>query len=278
MTTHLLSTRTRRWSVVVATLAVTATLATSSSGAAASPPAGLTPVSQGAGAAPLQAAPSTGATPGSTPMDVSIVLRARHFDTLGAKVTGGWTGPFLTTAQFASTYGQTPDVVATIQKYLHGFGITTSAYSDRLLIHAHGTAAQFDKAMNVALKNYKVSAPNANGDGSTHQKIVHGTMQNPRIPSAWADKVLAILGLSNYAPFVSHATPAPRRAINRHPATTPGIPAGMQTPARLHQALPPDAAGGFDRGGSWPDARHRHARLLRPEADLHVLEQVPRPR
>ena len=231
MTINLISTRTRRCAVVVATLAVAATLATSPSGnAAATPSTATVPVSQGPGATPLTTGAQSGTTAASTPMDVSIVLKARQLDALEAKVAHGWTGPFLSTGQFASTYGQTPDVVSSIRSYLHGFGISTSAYADRLLIHAHGTAAQFDKALHVALKNYRVAAPNPNGDGGTHKQTVHGTVADPRVPSAWGGKVLAILGLSNYAPFVSHAKPAPHRALNRRPSSSPGVPAGMQAP------------------------------------------------
>ncbi|MBV9832447.1 MAG: S8/S53 family peptidase [Marmoricola sp.] len=239
MTTNLLSTRTRRRSVVVAALAlattltttVATTLAASPSHAATSPGSGSTqPVPQGSSVAPLKAGTPQGTTAASTPMDVSIVLRARNVDSLDTKVASGWTGPFLTTAQFAAAYGQTSATVDAIESYLHGFGISTSAYADRLLIHARGTAAQFDQALHVALKNYRVAAPNANGDGGTHTQTVHGTLTDPRVPSGWSDRVLAILGLSSYAPFVSHAAPAPHRAIHRRPAAGSGVPAGMLAP------------------------------------------------
>ncbi len=45
-------------------------------------------------------------------MTVSFILKAQNLSALESKVQSGWTGPYLTTAQFAQQYGQTPQVVS----------------------------------------------------------------------------------------------------------------------------------------------------------------------
>jgi kumamolisin len=220
----------RRWLVAGTGLAVVAALSVAPNASAAQPDPGTVAVPQGT-VAPLAAGTAVGKTATSTPLDVSIILRARQLEQLKSRVANGWTGPFLTTAQFAATYGQTPAVIKAIEDYLHSYGITTSTYADRLDIHAHGTVAQFNKAMHVSLTNYRVDAPSANGNGKTHKETVHGTLDNPRVPKAYGSVILAVLGLSNYAPNVSHASPAPHKQVSAHKALASGIPEGMQTPA-----------------------------------------------
>src|SRR5271163_4976741 len=67
-------------------------------------------VPQGINPALDPAAQDTGATPSNTPMNVSFVLKARNLPQLEQRVTAGWQGPYLSTAQFAAQYGQTNQV------------------------------------------------------------------------------------------------------------------------------------------------------------------------
>ena len=180
--------------------------------------------------APLAAGTPLGTTAASTPVQVSIILRARNYNVLTNNVLNGWTGPYLTTQQFANQYGQSPVVIASIQAYLKAFGIKTNALADGLDIQATGTAAQINKAFGVSLTNFRVKAPSATGKGMTTQ-TVYGSLTNPKVPASLASPILAILGLSSYSPFVSNAKAAQGHKVNVTQAAGTGVPAGMRTPA-----------------------------------------------
>ena len=180
--------------------------------------------------AALAAGTPLGATAASTPVQLSIILRARNYSVLTNKVLNGWTGPYLTTQQFANQYGQSPVVIALIQGYLKAFGIKTNALADGLDIQAHGTAGQFNKALGVSLTNFRIKAPSATGKGMTTQ-TVYGSLANPKVPASLASPILAILGLSSYSPFVSNAKAALGHNANVTQAAGTGVPAGMRTPA-----------------------------------------------
>jgi kumamolisin len=176
---------------------------------------------------PLAAGTPLGTTDPSTPVDLSIILRARNLSYLQNKVLNGWTGPYLTTRQFANQYGQSPLVIAAIELYLKAFGIKTNALADGLDIQANGTAGEFNKALGVSLKNFRVKAPSAKGGTQT----VYGSLANPRMPAQFASPILAILGLTNYSPFVSNAKAAIGHRVNATPAAGTGVPAGMLAPS-----------------------------------------------
>ena len=134
-----------RRAVATTALAVTgsviAALAIAGPASATSTPDPSTPttVQTGVTAKNLKGATAFGTTPADTPETVSIVLRARNASQLEWNVTHG-TGPQLTVAQFADQYGQPAIVVAGIRAYLAHFGISSTAYADRLDIAATGTA------------------------------------------------------------------------------------------------------------------------------------------
>src|ERR1700727_1470976 len=90
------------------------------------------------GAAALQ--PTGVFTPGSTPETVSFILKARNLAFLESSVAHGMPGGFLSVKQFAATYGQTILTINPLEKYLAGFGITTTSDADGLDVTAHGTA------------------------------------------------------------------------------------------------------------------------------------------
>ena len=182
--------------------------------------------------AALSRATALASTDPNTRLQVSFVLKLRNAGALQAKVAAGWSGRYLSTAQFAAQYGQPASVVSGIEKYLHGFGIRTSAYRDRLDIATTGTAAQYEKALSVGLNDYRVAEADANGAG-THPARIHATKQRPKLPataqgSSLGNAVLAILGLSNYSPFANTAVRAVTKA---RPAATGTVPAGELTPA-----------------------------------------------
>jgi len=179
--------------------------------------------------APLAAGTLLGTTDPNTPVEISIILRARNYNTLTNKVLNGWNGPYLTTQQFANQYGQSPLTIAALELYLKLFGIKSNALADGLDIQASGTAAQINKAFGVSLKNFRVKVPNTHG--GTKFQNVYGSLTNPRVPSQFASPILAVLGLSNYSPFVSNAKQATGHKVITTPAAGTGVPAGMLAPA-----------------------------------------------
>jgi subtilase family serine protease len=232
MAKHSLRSRvaTRRALPAVATVAVVLAMSAGAAGAASassgSGNGGTVTVPQGAGAAALPAGTVLGNTPPSTPVQVSFVLRARNLGSLESHVQSGWGSRYLTTRQFAATYGQSTIVIRAIKAYLAHFGITTSAYSDGLDISANGTAGEFDKALDVLLQDFRVRDNGAHLDGRSRFHTVHGSIRDPRLPSSVGSPILAILGLSNYSPFNSDAVAATGHRLNATPAAGTGIPAG----------------------------------------------------
>jgi subtilase family serine protease len=76
-------------------------------------------------------------------------------------------------------------------------------------VSATGTAGDFDSALSVSQKQYHVPAQAGhNGSNGLPAQTVHGNVGSPLLPYRLSNFVLAILGLSNYAPFADHATKA----------------------------------------------------------------------
>jgi kumamolisin len=169
----------------------------------------LTPVPHGVEPAALPGSSAFGTTPPNTPETVSFILQERNKSQLETSVEHG-VSTFDTVSQFAQTYGQTPAHVSQLEKYLAGFGITTHAYPDDVDVSASGTAGEFDKALGTQQFQYNVPAQ-AGHDGlkGVPAQTVHGPATSPELPSDIAQYVLAVLGLTNYAPFSSQALQAP---------------------------------------------------------------------
>jgi kumamolisin len=187
---------------------------------------GTISVAQGTSSVPLDSGQPLGSTDPSTPVDISVILRARNLSQLDSAVQSGWRGHYLSTSQFAAQYGQSPFVIHAIEAYLNHFGITTSAYADGLDISANGTAGEFNQALNVSLQNFRVRSASPNVFGHSRSRTVYASPRDPRLPRSVGGPILAILGLSNYAPFASHAVPAKGHNLNEKPAAGTGIPAG----------------------------------------------------
>ncbi len=120
-------------------------------------------------------------------------------------------------------------MIAALQLYFKAFGIKTNALGDRLDIQATGTAGQFNKALSISLQNFSIKAPGIHG--GFRQQTVFGSLANPRVPQQFGSPILAILGLSNYSPFVSNAKVAQGQKVNVTASAGTGVPAGMMTPA-----------------------------------------------
>ncbi|HVT70262.1 MAG TPA: S53 family peptidase [Trebonia sp.] len=189
-------------------------LATASAAQAATAPGPSTPekVPTGLLASALPGASAFGDTSPSTPEQVSFVLKERDVSALESAVTGGLSR-YDSVSQFAAKYGQAPDVVSSLTSYLAKFGIKTAVYPGNVDVSASGTAGQFDRALTVKQENYHVPAQHGSGGGHVPAQTVYSATGEPELPYGISRYVLAILGLTNYAPFVSHA-------VHLNPATT----------------------------------------------------------
>jgi kumamolisin len=193
-------------------------------------------IAQGLGPGVLKNATMQGATAPGTPEIVSFILRGRNMFTLASDVEAG-RSPDLTVAKFASQYGQPATVISALESYLAKFGIATSAYPDNLDVTASGTAAQFNQALSVQQNNYQVPAVAArDGMAAIPAQQIHGTSTDPYLPSSLAPDVLAILGLTNYAPFRDDATHTPKGAKSSDTVTATAAHTGNLTPADFASA------------------------------------------
>jgi subtilase family serine protease len=188
-------------------------------------------VPQGISAAALQNAGVF--TPGSTPETVSFILKARNQNELESRVEAGMRGGYLSVAGFASQYGQPHSNIAALEKYLAGFGITTSSAADGLDVTAQGTADQFNSALSVKQHQFSIPAVKAKDGHPGHPRMtVHGTKDTPLLPRALGQFVLSILGLSNYPSFSTDLVHTPKLAKGVKPAVEQD---GALTPADFAQ-------------------------------------------
>jgi len=231
--------RSRLWAGLAAgVLAVAAPVAaTASTAQVSAAPGPNTPekVATGLLASALPGASAFGDTPSSTPEQVSFILKERSVSQLGSSVTSGLTS-FDSVNQFASKYGQTSAVVTGLTSYLAKFGITTTVYPGNVDVSASGTAGEFDEALTVTQENYHVPAQRSFDGHSIPAQTVYSATGAPELPYGISQYVLAVLGLTNYAPFASHA-------IHLNSATTPtSASSAKDTPGNY---LPSDFAANY---------------------------------
>jgi kumamolisin len=199
--------RSRLWAGLAAgVLVIAAPVAAASTAHAATTPTSTTPekVPTGTLASALPGASPFGTTPSSTPEQVSFILKERNQGALEGYVTGG-SHKYDSVSQFAAKYGQSPQVVKALTGYLAKFGIKATVYPGNVDVSATGTAGEFDAALSTSQKNYHVPSQTGSGGQNIPAQTVYSATAAPKLPYGIARDVLAVLGLTNYAPFVSHA-------------------------------------------------------------------------
>jgi kumamolisin len=196
-----------------------------------------TPVQSGLTASALPNATVFGDTPASTPETVSFVLKEQNLPQLQSSVERGLQN-FLTVSQFARTYGQSSHTVSELQQYLKQFGITTQAYPDNIDVVATGTAGEFDSALAVTQHQYHVPrVAGRNGLKAIPAQTVHANNRAPELPFRLSQSVLAILGLTNYSPFLSQTAHIDQALTPANPASTnscialTGLPSACNLPS-----------------------------------------------
>lgn len=210
-------------------------------GASGTSPTSLVPVSQGINISALPGATAFGPTPPSTPETVSFILDERNLSQLEQSVDHGG-NQFLSVSQFAQEYGQSQSNVSQLENYLGQFGISTQVYPGNVDVVANGTAGQFDKALSNQQNEYHVPGfPGHNGWQSVPAQTVHAPSTAPELPYQISQYVLSILGLANYAPFVSQAVHVnstdvkPQGGSSSSCLALSGLPSACNTPTNFEQ-------------------------------------------
>jgi len=203
--------RSRLWAgLVVGVLAVATPVAVTAGAAqAATTPGSSTPekIPTGVLASSLQGASAFGTTPASTPEQVSFILKERGKYQLESAITSGLSS-YDSVDEFAAQYGQSPAVIQALTSYLAKFGIKTSVYPGNVDVSATGTAGEFDAALSCLQDDYHVPAQAGTDGQEIPAQTVYSATKEPEMPYGIGQYVLAILGLTNYAPFSSHAVHA----------------------------------------------------------------------
>ncbi len=194
----------RGWRVPVALSAlVLVGVPAANASAGTTSPNSLVPVATGLNTQALGSVQVFGSTPSNTPETVSFVMRMRNESTASWYVTHGLRH-FISAAQFAQYFGQTPEHLNQLVHYLARFGISTQVYSDGLDVVASGTAGQFDAALSVSQENVRVPSQTTKSGETIPAQDVHVNSSDPLLPDYLAQNVLAVLGLTNYGPFTTN--------------------------------------------------------------------------
>lgn len=194
--------RSRLWAGLAVVVLAVAAPAAATAGSAQASTSEQIPTGFLASAAP--GASAFGTTPSDTPEQVSFILKENSVSRLESAVTNGLTR-FDSVSQFAAKYGASPTAVSALTSYLASFGITTSVYPGNVDVSASGTAGEFDAALSVTQDNYHVPARQTFNGNRIPAQTVYSATRAPNLPSSIGQYVLAILGLTNYAPFASNA-------------------------------------------------------------------------
>ena len=125
---------------------------------------------------------------------------------------------FITPQQFAASYGQTADAVATVVNYLKAQGFAVNkVYTNNLLITATGTNAQIAATFGTPVHSYSLL-------GAKFQ----ATTAAPTIPAALASVVKSVSGITTKDIFSKRSTAVPRTGplANDVPAAVAGAVGG----------------------------------------------------
>ncbi len=194
----------------------------------ASPGPALVAVPQGVTLAGLNAKPVFPVR-ANKPEIVSFALKMRSEGSLAGEVEAGIKpGHFLSVAQFAARYGEPESRIKALEKYLAHYGIRTTAYADHLVVTAHGTAGDFNRALSVKQGEYKSAAiPAHDGQAARPAVEFHATTDRPLLPRNLASFIESILGLDNYPIYSSTAVHA---NVASHAKASADLQQGNRTP------------------------------------------------
>ncbi|HEY0480822.1 MAG TPA: S53 family peptidase [Kofleriaceae bacterium] len=176
----------------------------------------------------LPAATDLGPTPAAATITASLVLKVKHPEALEAFVALSQEPGlptyhrFLSVREFADLFAASQGEIATITRYLAGFGITVNeVYADRLVIKATGTADAFQRAFTFDMHDVR-------HDG----RRFHRAHRPPVIPILLRDLLVSVQGFNTEPLFrhrhhsVTEMSPltAPAPVLPRSGAVATGVP------------------------------------------------------
>jgi kumamolisin len=232
--------RASRAVVIAAAVALSAPLLIMSGEAAAAGPGPntLVPVTAGAQVQAVNGAKPAGPATPYTSLALSFILKPQHSNQLLANAERTLGGNFLSVKQFASEYGATSTYVSELETYLSQYGISDfTLYADGLDLKAVGTTTEVDRAFGVQEKTYEVPAvPAAHGMKSIPAQRVYAPSQKATMPERLVKTIVAILGLTNYAPWVTQTARATTKPVSQSSTAClqlTGLPNACNTPSNF---------------------------------------------
>lgn len=230
-----------RWAskaaVAAAAVVISAPLLIMSGAAAAAGPGPNTrvPVTGAIQVPTVHGAKPTGPATPYNSLALSFILKPQNSKQLYADAGRNLDGSFLTVKQFAAEYGATSTYVSELETYLSKYGISDfTLYADGLDLKAVGTTTEVDRAFGVQEENYQVPAvPAKNGMQGIRAQHVYAPSAKATMPEKLVKTIVAILGLTNYAPWVTqraHATTEPASKSTTSCQTLTGLPSACNTP------------------------------------------------
>jgi kumamolisin len=227
----------RAVAVVAAAVTISAPLLIMSGEAAAAGPSptALVPVTGGAQVQAVNGAKPLGPATPYTSLALSFILKPQHAQQLYASAGRDLRDSFVTEKQFAAEYGARPTYVAQLEQYLSKFGISDfTLYANGLDLKAVGTTTEVDRAFGVNEQIYQVPAvPAAHGMQGIPAQRVYAPQNNATVPEKLAKTIVAILGLTNYAPWVTQTartTATPNSSSSTTCVKLSGLPSACNTP------------------------------------------------
>lgn len=231
----------RKWAaraaIVAAAVAIGAPLLILSGQASASGPEPGTrvPVTGGVKAQTSPGATPTGPTTPYNAQALSFILKPRNSTQLFADAESSLGTKFLSVQQFAAEYGATQEYVHELEAYLSSYGLSDfTLYSDGLDLKAVGTTTEVDQAFAVKEENYRSRGiPGNHGMQGIRSQHFYAPTGRPTMPERLAQTIVAILGLTSYAPWVDQVvrtTAKPDPSSSTSCAQLTGLPDACNTP------------------------------------------------
>ncbi|MCW8807545.1 MAG: S53 family peptidase [Rhodanobacter sp.] len=166
--------------------------------------AGFTTVAMATG---QQAATDMGLAPSAQPIHVTLMLKLHNQAALERFIQQTTTQgsanfqKFLSTDQFARTYGATDTEIAHVQAFLKAQGIDSKILANHLAIQTSGTMSQFSRMFQTSIHEYATP--------KTGRRF-HRPAGSLLLPAVIANTVAFATGLSNERQYLSHRVSVPR--------------------------------------------------------------------
>ena len=231
-----------RWASRAAVLAAAVALGaplliTSGEAGAASPgPNTPVPVTGGFQVPAFHGARAQGPATPYNSLALSFILKPQNSQRLFSQAESGVGSNFLSVNQFAMEYGANQRFVVQLEHYLSQFGISDfTLYPNGLDLKAVGTTAQVEQALGVQEERYYVPAvPGRNGMQGLRAQSVYAPRNRAMLPQRLEQTIVAVLGLTNYAPWVTqkvHASTKPNSLSPTACVALTTLPNACNTPS-----------------------------------------------